>query len=385
MTRRRLLLAGSGLLAAVLCGALLLSAVFRRDPFEAPPYAGFVDLTRVVIVRHSRVPVRAEARLDDGKVIAASGQARSQALRFDGLEPGREYRFVWREREGAESPEGGGAERTFEGRFRTAPAAGPVRFAAIGDFGKTRVGKPWRARGRHFEVASAMAAWRPDLVVMPGDLVYDEGAFEEYAEGFFAPFAPLLRAGVALFPSLGDHDIKTRYARPYFAAFPLPQDGEGGGYYYSFDWGDVHFAAIDTVTRAFDRDYPQRAWLERDLGRTRKRWKVVFGHTPPFHGRSKDPELPSSLPALLARAGAQLYVAGHYHLYERIGPVDGVLYVTSGGGGKSLHEPVPSHPLTRTIAARYQYLRATVEGGTCALEAVTPEGETIDRDELRLE
>jgi hypothetical protein len=48
--------------------------------------------------------------------------------------------------------------------------------------------------------------------------------------------------------------------------------------YYAWDWGDVHFVAIDTT----QRDAQQLAWLDADLRASKQPWKIVFGHHPMY-------------------------------------------------------------------------------------------------------
>ena len=70
----------------------------------------------------------------------------------------------------------------------------------------------------------------------------------------------------------------------------------------------------------------------------------------------------------LQRMGTDLFIAGHDHLYERSCPSidyknrqcrsDGILYVTSGGGGTSI-VPIPGLSSKRTFAQKWQTWRHT--------------------------
>jgi hypothetical protein len=51
--------------------------------------------------------------------------------------------------------------------------------------------------------------------------------------------------------------------------------------FYSFDWGGAYFVALDSELYHDDRGAGpegQKAFLERDLAATRKRWKFTFLH-----------------------------------------------------------------------------------------------------------
>ena len=56
---------------------------------------------------------------------------------------------------------------------------------------------------------------------------------------------------------------------------------------YSYDYGDVHYVVIDTQAEelaAFDNNIYERQvqWLEKDLNKTNKKWKVALLHRSPF-------------------------------------------------------------------------------------------------------
>lgn len=347
--------------------------------FAAPPYVAFIERHAARIVRHApekvrfeRVEVRPTA--PDGAAVPGiavpTATAANHLIEVRGLAPGTEYRFTLEERAG------GGERRSWEGRFRTAPAPGgsrPVRAALLGDGGKTTGGAFWRGEGKQGTIAARIHDWRPDLILYAGDVVYEQGEYDEYEEGFFRPFRDVLKAGIPIFPALGDHDIKTRHAEPFFLAFAIP----GGAHYYSIDWGDLHVAVLDSASRRLDRDPAQLEWLERDLAASAAPWKVVLLHHP-CYDQDGLTRAGAALAPVLARARPAAVLAGHEHLYERVGPVDGVLHLTSGGGGRSLSEPRES-PGSRKIAARYHYVRLTFEPAALVVEAVDEQGQVFDR------
>lgn len=90
----------------------------------------------------------------------------------------------------------------------------------------------------------------------------------------------------------------------------------------------------------------QLAWLERVLEQHEEvPWKLVALHAPPhpLHGPSGDPDYPANLhpgdaarlKEIAAARGVAYVLSGHAHLYARKGE-DGVVYLTSGGGGARL-------------------------------------------------
>ncbi|HXE73163.1 MAG TPA: metallophosphoesterase, partial [Candidatus Nitrosotenuis sp.] len=254
--------------------------------------------------------------------------------------------------------------------FRTAaPAGRSFRFAALGDCG---AGTPAQA-----QIAARIVADRPELVVLTGDIAYDEGSARQLQERFFIPYRQLL-ARIPFFPCLGNHDVRTRDGAPYLEAFHLP----GRERYYSFDWGDVHFVALDS-NLPFGPGTAQDRWLASDLAAAGRPWKVVYFHHPPYssgpHGSSQ--ALRQAWTPLFARHGVQLVLSGHDHIYQRSRPIEGVTYVVTGGGGASLYSVGPAE-WSVAAASRHHYLR--LEAGPSSLkgEAVDAAGQTFDRFEL---
>jgi hypothetical protein len=137
-----------------------------------------------------------------------------------------------------------------------------------------------------------------------------------------------------VFPVAGNHDYKTDDAGPFREVFALPENGgpEGTERWYSFDWGDVHFVAIDT-----ERVGPkQAAWLDADLADNQLPWTVVFAHKSPYSSGShgSDRNVREVFGPILEFHRVPLMLAGHDHNYERSEQINGVTYVVTGGGGR---------------------------------------------------
>ena len=141
------------------------------------------------------------------------------------------------------------------GSFRTAAAPDQVfSFAVIGDSGT----------GSHdqYAVADRMVALDPDLVLHTGDVVYPDGQASGYDPFFFQPYQTLSRRA-PIYPTLGNHDYHSQRGQPYLDAFYLPQNNPANTErYYSFDWGNAHFTALDFNTGP---DAKQIEWLKNDL------------------------------------------------------------------------------------------------------------------------
>lgn len=143
---------------------------------------------------------------------------------------------------------------TTEFTFKTPPlTATPTRVWVLGDAGRANAGQA--AVRDSFLEFNANAA--PDLWLMLGDNAYENGLDTEYQAGLFNVYPSVLRRS-PLWPALGNHDTaqaaKVPLTIPYFLNFTLPRFGEAGGVatgtekYYSFDYGNIHFVCLDSMT-----------------------------------------------------------------------------------------------------------------------------------------
>jgi len=298
-----------------------------------------------------------EAIVDDSD---PSGDQR--IARLDDLEAGSTYCYVL-------------PSLTRPSSLTTAPAPGgdaPVRFVAFGDSGSGSAAQA--------AIAEQMATVPFDLVLHTGDVAYDEGTLEQLERTFFAPYAPLLARAPA-FLVAGNHDHGSYDAAPFRQVFALPDNGTDAGseLWYSMDWGDVHFVALDTE-RPLE---PQRQWLERDLSETTLPWKVAFMHRPAYssgwHG--SDIAVREAFSDVFAEHGVQLALAGHDHDYERTAPMDGVTYVVTGGGGKNAR-PVGSSDFTAFSEDVMHFVYVAIQGTNLSLHAIDGVGQEFDSLQL---
>ncbi len=195
-----------------------------------------------------------------------------------------------------------------------------IRFVALGDTG---TGGPAQVA-----IGRWIAAQPFDFMLFLGDIAYESGTPWQLQNKFFKIYEDLLRF-VPAYPTLGNHERHTRKGRPYFEAFVLPEPER----YYSFDWGNVHFVAIDTT----QRDSKQLVWLDADLGRNKLPWVIVYGHHPMYTNSLRGPQLwiRRAFSKILTDHKVDLVLTGHEHQYERF-RVNDVNYVVSGGGGGQL-------------------------------------------------
>jgi uncharacterized protein (TIGR03437 family) len=133
-------------------------------------------------------------------------------------------------------------------------------------------------------------------------------------------------------------------------------------------------------------------WLEDDLRATRKFWKVVFFHHPGYATgiHQDEPEaaqVRQFIVPILERYGVQIVFNGHEHTYQRTSPMlagqvagegaDGIVYVTSGGGGQVTHDTASAGWIAKSSGVNH-YVRSEISGAAMTVAAVAADGSQID-------
>lgn len=222
--------------------------------------------------------------------------------------------------------------------FMTPPAANssrPTRIWVLGDSG-TKNANAVAVRNAYYAYTGTR---HTDLWLMLGDNAYDNGTDAEYQAAVFDMYPVTLRQSV-LWPTIGNHDTaqstSPSSSLPYFQMFSLPANGESGGVasgtekYYSFDFGNVHFVCLDSMSTSRAPGSPMLTWLQSDLSANTKDWLIAFWHHPPYTKGSHDSDAESALIdmrqnvlPILEAYGVDLVLTGHSHSYERSFLIDG--------------------------------------------------------------
>ena len=341
------------------------------------------------------------------------------------------------------------------------------------------------------KLAKNVAAANPDLVIIPGDIAYQQGLFSQYLTNFFPvynldPAKPSDKPekkdatggsaadGVALMRStiwasvIGNHDISLSgfngcnidkfpdclayfifwnqplngYAHskdmgnknfPFMAGDPNRQElfkkSAGDSYpvmtNYSFDFGDVHFTALDG-NYYMDWTNPKlRAWLTEDLKAAQgKAWRILVMHQPGFLiGAAHSTEQKMRLITDIAQKyNVDMVIAGHSHCYERSFPLTfqpkdgaqgftmnsdetvdgaftldktfdgvkntkpkGIIYVVSGAGGARLYpiDPklitAPDSYMTKFDCSTHSFTSLDVSDKSLTFKQITEDGKVLDQ------
>lgn len=267
----------------------------------------------------------------------------------------------------------------------------PFRFLAFGDIGARTAAQ--------FDVAARIETLNADLAILTGDIIYEAGEAQNFTPQYFDVYRNTIRR-IPFYPSLGNHDEYTANGQAYLDAFYLPSNNPAGTErYYSFDYANAHFVALEVIAEGVSPSAPMLAWLDQDLAATDKEWKFVFFHVPMYsnlgvHG--DDAVIAAALGPIFESRGVDVVFQGHNHFYTRTYPILGggavdaaqepdyfnpsaPIYIVTGGGGKSLYSLVtPWLSYEAFSKSTYHVTVVDVDGHTLSLEAVESDGTVMD-------
>mmetsp|Transcript_17862 Transcript_17862/g.35261 ORF Transcript_17862/g.35261 Transcript_17862/m.35261 type:complete len:553 (+) Transcript_17862:66-1724(+) len=250
-----------------------------------------------------------------------------------------------------------------------------VHFASLGDMGTnnsmgTIAGLLRRKESYDFVVHGGDIAYGDDLGFIPDfdnlnpteyghgplgyDLIYDQ---------FMNQIEPLA-GSVPYMVGVGNHDVSCdifvdivcpqgqRNFSAYRTRFRMPSEESGAhgadSMWYSFNYGNVHIAMIDTESDYFGAPTQswtrvgggrgggfgdQIAWFENDMALASQNpnidWIVVVGHRPLYSSKPALLDFPpisilalrASVEETMNKYKVDLYIGAHIHIYERLGPI----------------------------------------------------------------
>ena len=265
-----------------------------------------------------------------------------------------------------------------KGSFRTAGSTTGTTVYQFVVYGDTRT----RHDVHRTVVAGILKYASPDFILHTGDLVED-GSDPSLWTIFFSIEAPLL-SKAAFFPAIGNHEHNASNFYDFLAAKP----------YYSFNWGNSHFAVIDSdIANVSPSPSGQTAywaeetsWLEHDLaGSQTAEFRFLVAHHPPMTAVSSrqgdNPHMTALMP-MLEKYKVTAGFFGHDHNYQHY-LKNGVHYFITGGGGAPLYDVAkPPADMMVKVMQTENFMVLKVNGNTLRAEALKPNGESIDVTEL---
>jgi calcineurin-like phosphoesterase family protein len=198
-----------------------------------------------------------------------------------------------------------------------------------------------------------------------GDNAYFEGSADQFKNCYdptWGPFKSFTR------PVPGNHEYETSGAAPYYDYFG-PNAGMPGLGYYSFELGDWHAVALNSLIDV-GANSAQAAWLKADLASSTKKCTIAYWHYPLFtSGQNLPNPQMRDFWRILYNAGVEIVLNGHDHLYERFAPqtpdgirddAKGIRQFTAGSGGAALYNFVTNAPNSEKQIRNWGVLKLTL-------------------------
>lgn len=267
----------------------------------------------------------------------------------------------------------------------------PVKILTMGDSGN--------GSANQMAIRDRMMETEADLFLHLGDMAYGDGTYVEFEERVFQVYEALM-GSMPAWPTPGNHEYKTNMAEGYLEAYYLPEvawNDADQEYYYSFDYGNVHFISMDSnefrlITTVSTLGNDMFDWLEDDLQNTDADWIIVFMHHPPYSSSERGPTamLHNLVIPMLEEYEVDLILAGHDHHYERTHRIlDGEIvedidqyaptYVVAGGGGAGLREAAGDWFTANLNDETHTFLHLTIDGCTATGVAIDEFGDETDQ------
>ena len=260
--------------------------------------------------------------------------------------------------------------------------------------------RPWQKT-----VQKAFAANRDAQFIMNvGDLVENGQSYDHWNNWFESA-----KGVVDTIPEMavqGNHETYLpnfyKSVKPtfYTAQFSLPQNGPEGlkNQVYSFDYGPVHFVVLDSQEEeeapiSGDILENQKQWLENDLSKTKKTWKIVLFHKTPYYIKASRTNeiLKTAFVPLLDRYHVDVVFNGHDHGVARTfimnqdefvtRPSQGTVYYVTGRSGNKAYPDLSAKVWNAFFfdpQDQPNYLVVQVNAHKLTMKAVKQDGTVID-------
>lgn len=277
--------------------------------------------------------------------------------------------------------------------LETAPVPSPTAgftFAALGDIG--------RATPDQIDVAGMLNASAPKFAILTGDIIYEAGEQQNFDPQYFDIYQPTL-ALIPFYTSMGNHDLGTNNGQPYLDNFYLPTNSATGSErYYSFDYGNAHFVALEITVEDTAPNSQMLTWLDQDLAASSQLWKFVYFHVPAYSNSAAhggDATIAAAIEPILDARGVDVVFQGHNHFYTRTYPLvggtptntadepnyynpSGPIWITTGGGGRALVPINSPSSIEAFSVSDYHFVYAYITGPVLALTAISSTGVDLD-------
>lgn len=225
------------------------------------------------------------------------------------------------------------------------------------------------------------------FIVHVGDMV-DDGNLYTHWHTFFTALQSDSKA-LPIVPAVGNHENVGNGIETFQQYFKLPDNGPSAfeGTVYSFDYGNAHFAVLNTET-SMTGLIEQGEWLKQDMAETDKKWKIAIFHRSPYNANiaAGSENVKEVWPPIFDEVGIDLAISGHDHSYVRTFPLkggkvdeNGTVYMIAGSSGQKFYSATQQSYMNVLFEERtqvYTVVRVTEE--TISIIVKARDGRVID-------
>lgn len=207
----------------------------------------------------------------------------------------------------------------------------------------------------------------PDFIIMTGDYGIKTKNPKEWTS---STMAMIKNSGIPVYGALGNNDNGNEYLNTGFFT--------NKNWSYSFAAGDIAFVVANTedenvaVTDAF---------LARAQNDPNVKWIIVVMHESIWHpvGTSVRSDTTIDFHSTFQKySKVKMVIAGHTHVYARMVPVDGILYIMNGIGGQNPSKG-STEPSTFSKINGALHCRVTIDGSITCSNISNGSGAVVDK------
>lgn len=194
-----------------------------------------------------------------------------------------------------------------------------------------------------------------------------------------------------------DHSVLPVYFKKQIS-LPLNGPEELKGQVYSFDYGNVHFAVLDSQENE-EGSYIENMlkkeadWLDKDLASSKQTWKLVFFHKTPYYNKAErsNENVKKAFAPVIDKHHVDVVINGHDHGYSRTYPIyndefvgspdKGTVYLVTGRSGNKYYTDLSQKvwdAFFHDPQAEPNYVVVTANGPKLVISAYTQSGSCID-------
>ncbi|WP_226702903.1 purple acid phosphatase family protein [Microbulbifer elongatus] len=276
--------------------------------------------------------------------------------------------------------------------FRTAAAtpSEPFSFVYLGDpqNGLDRWGQLIRQADFDFPHAR--------FYMIAGDLI-DHGQEQDNWDQFFHEGSSVFGRSMVV-PALGNHDSHGGHPTLYLKQFALPDNGSemlDPGRTYHVSYQDLLVVVMDSNYHLVEPEL-QINWLDRVLGESDARWKVVIYHHPFYASREgrDNKSIRDAWGPVFDKHNVDIAFQGHDHAYMRTVPMrghepavegeQGTIYLVAVSGTKMYEQDLPEFAAFGAVnTSTYQVIDVDPLSGLLQYRAIDDRGNLVDAFSLR--